>query len=61
MDKVFIPLVMILVGYILKKHPVANMNNTLASRKSQEHWNYVQSIVLDIFVDIYKISVVVKK
>ena len=44
-----IPFVMIFVGYILKKHPVKDMNsgngyNTPSSRKSQEHWDYAQSI-----------------
>lgn len=50
-----IPFVMILVGYILKKHPVTDMRqhqgyNTPSSRKSQEHWDYAQSIAPDIFV-----------
>ena len=44
-----IPFVMILVGWILKKHPVMDMKshngyNTPASRKSQEHWDYAQNI-----------------
>ena len=49
-----IPFVMIFVGYILKKHPVKDMNsgngyNTPSSRKSQEHWDYAQSIAPNIF------------
>ena len=48
-----IPFVMIFVGYILKKHPVKDMNsgngyNTPSSRKSQEHWDYAQSIAPNI-------------
>ena len=40
-----IPFVMILVGYILKKHPVSTMKsnngyNTPTSRKSKKHWDY---------------------
>ncbi len=50
-----IPFVMIFVGYILKKHPVKDMNsgngyNTPSSRKSQEHWDYAQSIAPNIFI-----------
>ena len=50
-----IPFVMIFVGYILKKHPVKDMNsgngyNTPSSRKSQEHWEYAQSIAPNIFI-----------
>ena len=46
-----VPFVMILVGYSFKKHPVTDMNsgngyNTPTSRKSQEHWDYAQSIAL---------------
>ena len=42
------PFVMILVGYLLKKHPVLDMSthngyNTSVSRRSQEHWDYAQS------------------
>ena len=52
-----IPFVMIFVGYILKKHPVKDMNsgngyNTPSSRKSQEHWDYAQSIAPNIFIGI---------
>lgn len=47
------------VGYILKKHPVKDMNsgngyNTPSSRKSQEHWDYAQSIAPNIFIGIGK-------
>ena len=54
-----IPFVMIFVGYILKKHPVKDMNsgngyNTPSSRKSQEHWDYAQSIAPNIFIGIGK-------
>ena len=50
-----IPFVMIFVGYILKKHPVKDMTsgngyNTPTSRKSQEHWDYAQSIAPNIFI-----------
>ena len=49
-----IPFVMVFVGYILKKHPVKDMTsgngyNTPTSRKSQEHWDYAQSIAPNIF------------
>ena len=58
-----LPFVMILVGYILKKRPAANMNagygyNTPTAQKSQEHWNYAQSIAPDIFMGLGKISVI---
>src|SRR5699024_12794978 len=54
-----IPFVMIFVGYILKKHPVKDMNsgngyNTPSSRKSQEHWDYAQSIAPNIVIGIGK-------
>jgi hypothetical protein len=60
-----VPFVMILVGYSFKKHPVTDMNsgngyNTPTSRKSQEHWDYAQSIAPDIFIDLGKISGVVE-
>ncbi len=50
-----IPFVMIFVGYILKKHPVKDMTsgngyNTPTSQKSQEHWDYAQSIAPNIFI-----------
>ena len=49
------PFVMILVGDILKKHPVSDMckqngYNTPTSRKSQAHWDYAQQIAPDIFI-----------
>ncbi|MDO4557206.1 MAG: SdpI family protein [Lachnospiraceae bacterium] len=52
-----VPFVMILVGFMLKKHPVSDMKsnngyNTPTSRKSQEHWNYAQSIAPDIFISL---------
>lgn len=55
-----VPYVMILVGHILKKHPVSDMKsqngyNTPTSRKSQAHWDYAQSIAPDIFISIGKI------
>lgn len=50
-----IPFVMVFAGYILKKHPAKDMTsgngyNTPTSRKSQEHWDYAQSIAPDIFI-----------
>lgn len=44
-----IPFVMILVGLILRKYPVSDMNrhngyNTPTARKSKEHWDYAQKI-----------------
>jgi len=55
-----VPYVMILAGYIFKKHPVSDMKsqngyNTPTSRKSQAHWDYAQSIAPDIFISIGKI------
>lgn len=49
------PFVMILVGDILRKHPVSDMRkqngyNTPTSRKSQAHWDYAQQIAPDIFI-----------
>ncbi len=40
-----VPLVMILVGNMLRKHPVSDMRshngyNTPVSRRSQAHWDY---------------------
>ena len=54
-----VPYVMILVGYLLKKHPVSDMHsqngyNTATSRKSQAHWDYAQSIAPDIFIFLGK-------
>lgn len=53
-----IPIVMILVGALLKKYP-ADMEshtgyNTPASRKSRAHWDYAQSIAPDIFLSLGK-------
>lgn len=53
------PFVMLLVGVILKKHPVADMNthngyNTPTSRKSQAHWDYAQKIAPDIYISLGK-------
>ena len=55
-----IPFAMILVGYILKKHPVSTMKshngyNTPTSRKSQKHWDYAQRIAPGIFLHHGKI------
>lgn len=60
-----LPFVMTLVGYILKKRPATNMNaaygyNTPTAQKSQEHWNYAQSIAPDIFIGFGKISGIVE-
>lgn len=54
-----VPFVMILVGCMLKKHPVSDMKsnngyNTPTSRKSQEHWDYAQSIAPDIYISFGK-------
>ena len=59
------PFVMLLVGYILKKHPVFDMEshngyNTPISRKSQAHWDYAQSIAPDIFISIGKVVSVIE-
>lgn len=55
-----IPFVMILVGGILKKHPVTNMKsgngyNTPTSRKSQKHWDYAQHIAPGNFIFFGKV------
>ena len=60
-----IPFVMILVGDILKRHPVTDIKsgngyNTPTSRKSQEHWNYAQSIAPNNFISLGKILGVVE-
>lgn len=54
------PFVMILVGFMLQKHPVSDMKsqngyNTPISRKSQAHWEYAQSIAPNIFISLGKI------
>ena len=51
---------MILVSYLLKWYPVTDMGrhqgyNTLTSRKSQDHWDYAQSIAPNIFMKYGKI------
>ena len=60
-----VPYVMILVGYLFKKHPVSDMKsqngyNTPTSRKSQAHWDYAQSIAPDIFISLGKILGVIE-
>lgn len=60
-----IPFVMILVGWILKKHPVMDMKshngyNTPASRKSQEHWDYAQNIAPYNYISLGKILGVIE-
>lgn len=50
-----VPFVMVLVGSLLKKHPVSDRSsqngyNTSTARKSQEHWDYAQQIAPDIFI-----------
>lgn len=60
-----LPFVMTLVGYILKKRPATNMNaaygyNTPTAQKSQEHWNYAQSIAPDNFIRTGKILGIVE-
>jgi hypothetical protein len=50
---------MIDVGYILKRYPVADKSrgngyNTPTSRKSQEHWDYAQSIAPSVFIETGK-------
>lgn len=47
------PLVLVLMGFILKKFPVSDMRrhngyNTPTSRKSQAHWDYAQKIAPNI-------------
>lgn len=53
------PFVMILIGFILKKRPVADMHrhngyNTPTSRKSQAHWDYAKKIAPNIYVTFGK-------
>ena len=60
-----IPFVMILVGGILKRHPATDIKsgngyNTPTSRKSQEHWNYAQSIAPNNFISLGKVLGVVE-
>lgn len=54
-----VPFVMVLVGFLLKKHPVSDMSrqngyNTPVSRRSQAHWDYAQSIAPDIYISLGK-------
>lgn len=54
-----VPFVMVLVGVLLKRHPVSDMRtqngyNTPASRKSQAHWDYAQQIAPDIYIFLGK-------
>ena len=57
--------VMILVGDILKRHPATDIKsgngyNTPTARKSQEHWNYAQSIAPNNFISLGKVLGVVE-
>lgn len=59
MNNLVVAFVMIFVGHTFKKHPVSDMDpnngyNTPTSRKTQDHWNYAQSIAHDIFIFIGK-------
>lgn len=54
------PFVMVLVGVLFKKRPESDMSkqngyNTPVSRKSQEHWDYAQSIAPAIYISMGKI------
>lgn len=54
-----VPFVMVLCGSIIKKHPNYNMHkqngySSHASRKSQMHWDYAQSIAPGIFITLGK-------
>ncbi len=54
-----VPLVMILVGNMLRKHPVSDMRshngyNTPVSRRSQAHWDYAQKIAPEICIRLGK-------
>ena len=59
------PFVMILVGYMFKKHPVLTMEsnngyNTPTSRKSKKHWDYAQSIAPGNFIYFGKIAGIIE-
>ena len=59
------PFVMVLVGALLKKHPVSDRNkgngySTPTSRKSQEHWDYAQKIAPDIYISLGKYLFIVE-
>ena len=50
-----VPFVMILVGYLIKKHPEWDMEsqngyNTPTSRKSQAHWDYADIRQVDLWI-----------
>jgi hypothetical protein len=54
-----VPFVMVLTGSIIKRHPNHNMGkqngySSPASRKSQMHWDYAQSIAPGIFIALGK-------
>lgn len=55
--------VMILVGYIFKKHPYkqigSNGYSTPKSRSSQEIWDYAQLIAPNIFINYGKIFLLI--
>lgn len=60
-----IPFVMIIVGYILKKHPAKDMKsgsgyNTPTSQKSKEHWKYAQEIAPNIFINYGKALLIIE-
>lgn len=60
-----VPFVMMLVSYILKKHPVSDMRaqngyNTSVARKSQDHWDYAQSIAPDIYLSLGKTLLIIE-
>lgn len=53
------PFVMVLVGWLLKKHPASDMDkssgyNTPAARRSRERWDYAQKTAPDIFISLGK-------
>lgn len=54
-----VPFVMVLVGTLLKKYPISDMNrqngySTPIARKSQAHWEYAQQIAPDIYIRLGK-------
>lgn len=64
-NNLILPFVMILVGYIFKKHPVSDRKSgngycTRTSRKTQKHWDYAQKIAPDIFISLGKILGVIE-
>ena len=59
------PFVMILVGCLMQKNPAENRDpnhgyNTPASRKTQERWDYAQTIAPGIFISLGKILGVIE-